>query len=205
MLKSHSSQVSQQSTTPAERATLRRTYKFLGGRRIFNGRYDPIVANTRTDSVLRGACRSLRLKRRRVVCFAGPENTDDLKFPDSIGILFPIVGLLAFFVLGGTLIGTALPSIGFILVVLAVAAVTGTLDRISTAYGVSPINSAIGISGVLIGILAIPSFLKLGVLFAAVLFLMNLLLGAGMSITGQSVDVDPSDAIIDVDYDTVDD
>lgn len=201
------SQVSRQLTAPTERATLRRTYPFLRGRHVFKGRYDPIVVNvhcTQVGSVPRDTFKSPRLNRRGV-CFAGPEKTDDLQFSDSIGILFPLMGLLALFVLGGTLIGTALPSIGLILAVLAVSAVTGTLDKISAAYGVSPVNSAIGISGVLIGILAIPSFLKLGVLFIGVLFLMNLLLGAGMSITGQSVDVDPSDAIIDVDYDTVDD
>lgn len=148
---------------------------------------------------LAGKCTSTRRDNQ-------PPRPEDFFDESVLEALLPLFGYIFLFSLVAPLVGIALPSIGVVVGVVALAAVTGQVDKLASAYGISPLNSAAAIAGIVFAILAIPFLLKIGVFALAGLFAVNLvsnLIGSeGLS---KSNDVDASNAIIDVDYESVDD
>lgn len=123
----------------------------------------------------------------------------------ALNIALPIAGFIVLVLLGAPFLGPLVPYLGVVIGLVAVAAVTGTLDKVSVAYGVDPLTAASGIAGIGIGVLLIPAFLKLGFFLLAGFFLLNFLVGRSADGGAfQSQDIDASKAIIDVDAETVD-
>lgn len=158
----------------------------------------PIVKNVRKLR-LAGLCGSTRGDNQQ-------PKLDDIFDEATIQTALALLGSIILFVVGAPLIGIALPSIGVVGLVVAIAYFTGQVDKVASAYGISRFNSAAAIAGVVFSILAIPALLKLGVVLAVGLFAANLASQLiGTSGLAGSDEIDASDAIIDVDYESVDD
>jgi hypothetical protein len=146
-----------------------------------------------------GRCGSTRGDKQQV-------KLEDIFDESTIETFIPLLGFIALFAIGAPLVGMALPSIGIAGLVVAMAFFSGQVTKISTTYGISPLNSAVAIAGVVFSILAIPALLKLGIFLLAGLFALNFASNlVGANNFSQSEDIDASNAIIDVDYESVDD
>jgi len=146
-----------------------------------------------------GRCASTRGDKQQV-------NFDDFFDESTIETVIPLMGLVILFSIGAPLVGMALPSIGIAGFVVALAFMSGQVTKISSTYGISTLNSAAAIAGVVFSILAIPALLKIGLFLFAGLFALNFASNLfSPNNLGQSEDIDASNAIIDVDYESVDD
>jgi len=145
------------------------------------------------------------IRAREVVCKAKNRNSvEDVLSSITLENVLPVLGTAVLVSVMAPIIGLALPSVGIVIGAVAFAGVSGLLDRMSAVYGISPLNAAAAVAGLVFGILAIPAFLKLGFFLVVGLFLVNLVAG-GIDSPSESVDIDASNAIIDVDYESVDD
>ena len=144
-------------------------------------------------------------RAREVACKAKNRNSvEDVLSSFTLENVLPVLGAAVLLSVMAPIIGLALPSVGIVIAAVALAGVSGLLDRMATVYGISPPYAAAAVAGLVFGILAIPTFLKLGFFLVIGLFLVNLVAG-GIDSPSESVDVDASNAIIDVDYESVDD
>jgi hypothetical protein len=145
------------------------------------------------------------IRAREIVCKAKNRNSvEDVLSSITLENVLPVLGTAVLVSVMAPIIGLALPSVGIVIGAVAFAGVSGLLDRMSAVYGISPLNAAAAVAGLVFGILAIPAFLKLGFFLVVGLFLVNLVAG-GIDSPSESVDIDASNAIIDVDYESVDD
>jgi hypothetical protein len=96
---------------------------------------------------------------------------------------------------------------GVVLVLTAVAALTGLLDSLSRALGTTVTTTAGVIATSALGVLLIPTLLKVAVFAAGGFFVYNILFGGGQGSdgNGSADDIDARDITIDVEYETLDD
>lgn len=164
-----------------------------------NDTYQPNCGEKHRKSCQTIKCGSTRGDKQQV-------KLDDFFDESTIEAFVPLIGYIVLFAFGAPLIGLALPSIGIVGLAVAAAYFTGQVEKISSAYGISKFSSALAIAGVAFSILAIPSLLKLGLFLVAALFALNFASNLiGTKDFSQSEDIDASNAIIDVDYESVDD
>jgi hypothetical protein len=167
-----------------------------------------------------------RGRGRLVVASAGRPPNFDEQFFDSIDeqtvellieALPALLGLLLFAFVA-PLMGVTVPgAVGVVLGTLGLAYISGYLEKIQRELGVRLPQAVLIVAGCMFGILAIPAFLRFGFLLIAVVTAVNL--GAtllGLSPTtfdskteGRNSDpskdsVDASKAVIDVEFNTVD-
>lgn len=161
---------------------------------------DPsFVDGTWAPNRQKGRCGSTRGDKQR-------GKFDEFFDETTIEAFIPLLGYIALIAVGAPLLGIALPAIGIAGLVICIAFITGQVTKISTTYGISPINTAVAIAGVVFSVLAIPALLKLGIFLLAGLFMLNFASNfLGTNNFRQSEDIDASNAIIDVDYESVDD
>ena len=128
--------------------------------------------------------------------FPPPQASKD----DIVGVVLPLIGGIALLAVAGPYLGS---SLGLVIIVTAIAAVTGILDGIARATGTSvPITA-----GIISLVLLIPAFLKLavfgGIGYLAFNFVAGIL-GIGERSEEQQ-EIDPRNVTIDVEYESIDD
>ena len=121
-----------------------------------------------------------------------------------LNLALPLTGVVALVFIAGPLFGTAVFGLPFL--VVAIAAVTGILDRFAAALGTNTLAAAGIVAGSTLGLFLIPAFLKFALVIGAGAFITNLVFGRGGILNAEEEEyIEARDAIIDVEAETVDD
>lgn len=148
--------------------------------------------------------RRLRVSAERWRGSNGSSPSSSENKADLTSLVLPAVGGIALAAFAVPYLGS---SLGFVVIVTAIAAVTGILDEVSKTLGTTLPASAGIVSLGALGILLIPAFLKIAVAGGIGFLVFNFFVGlfANKGDTDSMQEVDPRDVTIDVEYESIDD